>query len=449
MITVSVTVTVHNRESGRDTGRRRSTLREMASFGVVRLDCPGTSTSTSRGSSTAPQQNAQQQQKPPSFRLRFVGRVVGNDHQQQVYKSTLAYDFYEAHGGRTGTWDSATLVDLRRFVERHVLRSWRPASIISSVSLAVELKHIAIGDGGDKTLQLTCENMWRKAQEDFFSIIVVNHDEVRAIYVDMPNAESDLSRALRDPDLSSLQQGAQRRHSGMARSIAAAKMLGDAVDETDGSAADAVPRVCSNGDLILCLRLRHEAEVILGAGKYAAHPALWFCPCSGEHLRSPALNDWSGLINHLSNVCRKRSGAAGNLAVAILNRIHQYRYEGEIATPLPVLPALDIKSKFIFHLAPNVLADGGNLHWSLYLLNSLMSSGKLRHSHILAQMIESFVTMFFGLDSPENFPWWRFPGYFFMMESINNMTRRVYQLLSVNGQVGSSPSSSSSSSSSS
>jgi hypothetical protein len=89
--------------------------------------------------------------------------------------------------------------------------------------------------------------------------------------------------------------------------------------------------------------------------------------------------------------------------------------------------------KHQFEFQPATLLDGTPVDWDLFLLNRLVQSGKLRHTHIVKQIVGAFVTPFFGL--PRG--WERYNTLYLLADTARNMCPRFYQLLSQNGTIGS------------
>ena len=135
-------------------------------------------------------------------------------------------------------------------------------------------------------------------------------------------------------------------------------------------------------------------------------------------------------FGHLSK-CRRRADAK-----ALLKRWFEWQFEGNIRTPLPELPPLDVPEHFKFSFAPNRLRDGALLDWDLYLLNALVQSGRMNRTHLLRQMIGAFVTPFFGLGNENSFPWHRFHTLWLFADTARSMCHRLYQLMAQNGQIG-------------
>ena len=174
----------------------------------------------------------------------------------------------------------------------------------------------------------------------------------------------------------------------------------------------AVPQVLTVADRNIFMRLRDDLVLCFGTSSLCPNPGLWICPlCSRPgstqgYIWGHQLSDISKLLAHWERGCPCRDS---DEAAVLRRRSLEWRYEGEAATPLPSsLPEIAVDPRLCYDSAPNTLIDGTPLHWPLYLANVLVQRGILRPTHVLLQSLSVAVSLVFGLDSAENFPWWRF-----------------------------------------
>jgi len=158
------------------------------------------------------------------------------------------------------------------------------------------------------------------------------------------------------------------------------------------------------GDRNIFMRMRDDLRVSLGFPPLMfPNPGLWICPLCGTHVWGKRLSDISKLLEHWDRHCNQRDSAA-----AMLSRVLEWRHENNPRTPLPQMAEIRVDQHLVDDFAPNTLADGSPLYWPLYLANRLIQRRVLRPTHVLLQPLSVAMSLTFGLDSAENFPWWRF-----------------------------------------